>query len=496
MTGDPAARPTKTLIVGGGEVGAEVARRSSDVTIVELDTRRIAELRRQMPNVNIVEGPATDYRTLLRAGVKDAESVIIALGDDGTARAVVELVRHYKNVKTLVVVLQDYARGEEFQRLGVHGIVVRSRSTATSVVSMLRPSSRPFHEVVLTVGADAIGKRLGAIHLPKGTVVVAVGRGDRLMPPSEDLKLDVMDVLHVSAPMEELNKVRAVLLGDVKRLLPFAKILVPMQDMSYLGRELPEAIMVATFCMSGIVAAIPEGEDELVAEATSMAVSHGVPFHAIVGNGPWDSPLRNTLNEAAQLDLESLRPANEDDIVAVLKKERAQKGPGRLPMGQEVEVDLMVLRAGEGRGNTKATRRTTLPQRAADETVMPLLFARHSQPYGSMMLMLEPMPRSITVATLVLKIAVAFGGRLTVLTTVPKDHQDGKRMLRHINKTGDIYGIDVSILEIHGNPTLELLAEARSGVHDLSVVDRACKCVSWDILRRVYSQAPRSVLVV
>lgn len=462
--------------------------------MVEVDQNRAEQLREQLPEATIVTGPATELTTLLRAGIRDAKVLVVALGDDGISRAVIEQAVHYRNLEAVLAVIRDGSRLQEFERLGVHGVIVRSRSAAASVLSMLRPAKRPFHDIVLTEGAATIGRKVGTIHLPKGTSIVAVNRDERLLPPVGDLVLESMDVLHVSSPIEEVNAVRAALLGDVRRLFPLSKILVPMRDATYLETELQESLVLGTFCMAAVIATVPKGEEALAERARDLADQQGVPFHVLEGFDPWVFPLRNSLSAAAALDLEWPAVDAERDIVAQIRKERRGRAPRTLAMGEEVEVDLLTLRS-EPLGPLGRPKRRSLPTRASEETMMPLLFARHPEPYTSMLVLMDAGPRASAVATLALRMSVALGSRLTVLDAMPDGHAAGSRLLSHMRKTCDVYGLDMATVELTGNPTLELLTEVRSGRHDLTFVDRACKTVTWDIIRRVALQAPGSVIL-
>ena len=482
------------IVVGGGEVGSEVARALGAVTVVEVDQQRAELLRRQLPEATIVTGSATELTTLLRAGIRDAKVLVVALGDDGISRAVTEHARHYRNLEAVLAVIKDGARLQEFERLGVHGVIVRSRSAAASVLSMLRPAMRSFHDIVLTEGAATIGRKVGTIHLPKGTSIVAVNRDERLLPPNGDLILEAMDVLLVSAPIEEVNAVRAALLGDVRRLFPLSKILVPLRDATYLDPELRESLVLGTFCMAPVIATVPRGDEDLAERARALADRQGVPFHILEGFDPWTGLLRNALTAAATLDIEWPAADAERDIVAQIRKERGGKGPRTLAVGEEVEVDLLTLRS-EPLGPLGRPDRKSLTTRASEETMVPILFARHPEPYTSTLVLMDAGPRASAVATLALRMSVALGSRLTLLDMLPEGHAEGLRLMAHMRKTCDVYGLDMAVVELTGNPTLELLTEVRSGRHDLTFVDRACKTVSWDIIRRVALQAPGSVIL-
>jgi hypothetical protein len=69
-------------------------------------------------------------------------------------------------------------------------------------------------------------------------------------------------------------------------------------------------------------------------------------------------------------------------------------------------------------------------------------------------------------------------------------------MMRHIRRTGEMYGLEIVEDEVEGNPTLEFVSLVKGGQNDLTLVNRACKTVKKDIIRRVYMEAPKSVMII
>ena len=110
--------------------------------------------------------------------------------------------------------------------------------------------------------------------------------------------------------------------------------------------------------------------------------------------------------------------------------------------------------------------------------------------------MLDGSPRSNNIASLALRVAIAFGAKVTALTAHDPEHEEAHKMLRHIKRTWEMYGLEIVENEVEGNPTLEFVSLVKSGEHDLTLVNRACKTVKRDIIRRVYMSAPSSVMVV
>jgi len=93
-------------------------------------------------------------------------------------------------------------------------------------------------------------------------------------------------------------------------------------------------------------------------------------------------------------------------------------------------------------------------------------------------------------------LALVYGSRITALLPESAAGDEAYRLLRHLKRTGKIYGVDVTELRVRGNPTLEFILEVKSGAYDLIVLDWQGRSVKRDILRRVIEYGPRSTLVL
>lgn len=90
------SRP-RTLIVGAGKSGTYLAARLRsihDVTLVELRSDKVAHLRNEMPNVEVVHGDGCEPFVLEHAGVETVDFVAAATGDDEDNLVVAHLVKH------------------------------------------------------------------------------------------------------------------------------------------------------------------------------------------------------------------------------------------------------------------------------------------------------------------------------------------------------------------------------------------------------------------
>jgi len=319
-------------------------------------------------------------------------------------------------------------------------------------------------------------------------------RQERLNAPTGDTVLETMDVVHVSADVEDLNSVRSVFLGDHRHLLPFNKIMVPIMDESWFENEFQEALTISMFCQTGMVGMFPSEAPWLVAKAKEVTAQMTIPFFTLPGYTLDFGSIQDALKAASQVDIEAMLAEQEETIVDKLKKDKDRK-THLLDHGMEEDVDLLVLRS-DPLGVMDLLGRKQLSVSSVEQTVTPILMARNPEPYGSILFMLDGSPRSNNIASLALRLSIAFGSKVTALTTYDPEHQDAQRMVRHIRRTGEMYGLEVVEDEVEGNPTLEFVSLVKSGDHDLTIVNRACKTVKKDILRRVYMSAPKSVMVI
>jgi trk system potassium uptake protein TrkA len=91
------------VVLGGGHVGAEVARRlrAAGHTVTVVDEMH------DPADQSGVRGDPTDRRTLERAGITDATTVVVAMLDDGRSLLVAGLVRAHFGVSDVRVLVQS-----------------------------------------------------------------------------------------------------------------------------------------------------------------------------------------------------------------------------------------------------------------------------------------------------------------------------------------------------------------------------------------------------
>lgn len=129
----------KVLIVGGGQVGANLASMLSQekhqVTLIEVDRAKCSRLEERISDVRVMCGDGDEPYLLEEADIRSADAVIAATGDDEDNLVVCLLAKYeYKVAHTLARVNNPKNEWLFTERFGVDAPV----SQTAMIASMLR----------------------------------------------------------------------------------------------------------------------------------------------------------------------------------------------------------------------------------------------------------------------------------------------------------------------------------------------------------------------
>ena len=192
------------LIAGAGRLGTQIAQVLSaarnDVTLVEQDEDRIAEIE-DLPSVQLVAGDACEPVLLERAGALTCDLVIAATGRDEDNLVISLLAKRQFGVARVAARVNDAENTWLFD--GQWGVdiavpaatplisLIEEATGATDTVALLRLSKAGVEviETAITQESRAAGHLLGEITLPAGTVVATVVRDGHPTVPSPEVRL-------------------------------------------------------------------------------------------------------------------------------------------------------------------------------------------------------------------------------------------------------------------------------------------------------------------
>jgi trk system potassium uptake protein len=209
----------RVLVVGGGRVGLALAgllaEAAHEVVVVEVRAAQAEALSRTVPVVRAVVGDGTDPATLEAHGARTADVVAAVTGQDATNLVVSALARHEFAVPRTIARIVDPAHAWLFDAVtGVDvavdqadllaGLIAEELSLGdVATLLKLRRGDVALVEERVTVDSAALGRSVTELGLPEECVVVAVLRGDEVLPARADLDLraddEVLAVVHSNA---------------------------------------------------------------------------------------------------------------------------------------------------------------------------------------------------------------------------------------------------------------------------------------------------------
>ncbi len=192
----------KVVIAGGGSVGTSIALdlldRNHDVTLMEQTTTTAERLKVQLPGVNVLAADACEFSSLTMAGVRDADVVIAATGDDEDNLVISWLSKQEFGVPRVISRINNARNEWLFNSNWGVDVSVSTPALITSLVDEavevgaiinlmdLAQGRMKLIEVTLASNAPAVvlNQSLDELRLPDSIRVVAVIRNEQPMSPS------------------------------------------------------------------------------------------------------------------------------------------------------------------------------------------------------------------------------------------------------------------------------------------------------------------------
>lgn len=217
------------VIMGAGRVGYLVAKmlenEGHDVTIIDIDKERAKELS-FLINGLVIEGDATDHKTLEEANVKQADAFAALTGRDDANILACILAKHLNPEIKTVLRISKPKNKEVFERVEdlkkYFDVVISPEEIAANYI--FRSLTTPGFDRVLfpKEGAEIVKFRLDDeseiseksvkdLNLPKDSLIVAIyDEKGNLTIPSGDTKLPKKGEVVVFAKNSVLNEIKKI----------------------------------------------------------------------------------------------------------------------------------------------------------------------------------------------------------------------------------------------------------------------------------------------
>jgi len=187
LLGAATRRARRVMVLGGGAVGARVAKRLTDegaeVTLVESDPHRARDLGERLRRVSVVQGDITDTELLLEESISSMDLVIATTGDD-SANVLACAYAAAQGDAFTVAVLHRLALLPLVRQFGIDAMLSPRTASANSVLRHVRggtasvatflESDVEVNELEIRPGSRADGARVGELHLHHDVLLGAV----------------------------------------------------------------------------------------------------------------------------------------------------------------------------------------------------------------------------------------------------------------------------------------------------------------------------------
>jgi trk system potassium uptake protein TrkA len=214
----------RAVVAGGGRIGSQVAQvlaaMGHDVTLVEIDDRRVVELG-TVSVARLLTGDACEPSILEEAGARTADLLVAATGDDEDNLVEALLAKRQFSVPRVVARINDPdnswlfddAWGVDVPISAASPLVslIEEATGATDTVALLRLSRAGVNVIETTIAGSSrsAGRTLAGVALPAGTVVAAVIRDGRPVVPDESFVIQAGDEVLVVSVRASGSDIRA-----------------------------------------------------------------------------------------------------------------------------------------------------------------------------------------------------------------------------------------------------------------------------------------------
>ncbi len=226
ITSAPAKLGT-IVVAGAGSTGETIIRSlvelGADVKVIELDGDRAHELSQQFPGVRVLNGDATDIGLLRAERVADAQTFVALSGND-ESNLMAGLEAQELGVPHVMALVQRSDTSRLWRRVGL-AKAISPRALAyqhihryidngyNAEIVSLRQGDAFVTERKLAKASPVAGCTLAEISPPRGLIVGAVVRGEKVFVPRGKNRLEAGDLVILFVHKREVDTARLLFPG-------------------------------------------------------------------------------------------------------------------------------------------------------------------------------------------------------------------------------------------------------------------------------------------
>ncbi len=218
----------RVLLVGGGKVGFQVARRleehhkNVDIRLIDMNSEKCDRLSRELGRTVVLCGDAADKDLLNYEGVGSSDGFVTTTASDESNIVLGILGKSLGTSKSIAVVRRKAFMQME-KHLPVDALVNPHLSMASAIMQQVRfPRSRGQLSLLDNIGAEmiegvippesaALGRTIMNLDLPQGIILALVERGKHIFVPWGDTELLAGDRVILFAASDRMSEALDIL---------------------------------------------------------------------------------------------------------------------------------------------------------------------------------------------------------------------------------------------------------------------------------------------
>jgi len=222
IMGQGQTQARRIVIVGGGNIGLDVARElesagRNKIRIIEQDGDRAAFVAEKLKRTIVLKGSGLDRDLLAEAGIADAETMV-ALTDSDQTNLLAGVIGKRGGAERAMILTNEPEYGTLAQSVGIDRFIDPRATTIStilqhvrrgrikSVYSILEGQAEVIDAIALET-SSLVGTPLGETDLPSGVVIGAILRGTEVILPNKTTIVEPGDRVVLLAVRESVRDV-------------------------------------------------------------------------------------------------------------------------------------------------------------------------------------------------------------------------------------------------------------------------------------------------
>jgi trk system potassium uptake protein TrkA len=233
----------KIIIVGGGRTGYHLAKHIPRSLTIEKNPEKFERLH-QIIGINAILGDGSDEKVLLKAGINDADAVIIVTADDKVNFDVAAIAKKY-GVKNIISRMENPDNEKTFQELDISAILCPTTVVADYIKGLIHPKTEKefFIKRILVpiIGHQTMEEAFEEalqISLRTDAELILVGNKKEYLGEEKKI-INLLDV-PASLEIEEGDMVRAI----EKHVKGVDLVVVDPEEIGYFEKILKKSIII------------------------------------------------------------------------------------------------------------------------------------------------------------------------------------------------------------------------------------------------------------